>query len=274
MKLGVRVHDFGKSTAGKLALETQKMGFSCVQLVLNKAIKGESGEAGTLTKEKAVRIARIFNDRGVSIAMLGAYFNPVHSNPDKIRASILKFKEHLKYARYFNSLYVGTETGSYNDDEWTFNPINLTDEAYIRVRNVIADLLAAAKESNSFVVIEGSCGHVINNPEKLKKLHDEVDNGYMKITVDICNYLNIDNYRNQKEIFDKCIELFREQIVIFHLKDFIIENEALKNVGLGQGLMDFGYMIPKIKKLCPNAYCIFEEVKPEDMETSLKFIKG
>lgn len=272
MKLGVRVHDFGKSTSSKLAIKTQKMGFCCVQLVLNKALEGESGEAGTLSKEKAMGIAKIFNDRGISIAMLGAYFNPVHSNPDKVQASVLKFKEHLKYARNFNSIYVGTETGSYNDDEWTFNPTNVTEEAYNRVRNVIADLLATAKEYNSYIVIEGAYGHVINNPERLKRLYDEVDNGQLKITVDIYNYLNIDNYKNQKEIFNECIELFGEQIVIFHLKDFIIENEALKNVGLGQGLMDYSYFLPRINKYCPDAYCIFEEVKPEDMEQSLGYI--
>ena len=46
MKIGVRVHDFGKSNAETLAKKAKEVGFEAVQLVLNKAIEGESEEIG------------------------------------------------------------------------------------------------------------------------------------------------------------------------------------------------------------------------------------
>jgi hypothetical protein len=38
--------------------------------------------------------------------------------------------------------------------------------------------------------------------------------------------------------------------------------------------MNYDYMIPKIKKYCPNSYLIFEGSKPEDMKFSYDFIKN
>ena len=68
-------------------------------------------------------------EQGLEIFMLGAYFNPVHSNKELVRTNVEYFKEHLKYANELNCRYVGTETGSYNDDKWTYHPQNRTEEA-------------------------------------------------------------------------------------------------------------------------------------------------
>ena len=38
MKIGVRVHDFGKSTPENLAKQAKEMGFDCVQLVYISSI--------------------------------------------------------------------------------------------------------------------------------------------------------------------------------------------------------------------------------------------
>ncbi|HIT43405.1 TPA: sugar phosphate isomerase/epimerase, partial [Candidatus Avacholeplasma faecigallinarum] len=94
MKIGVRVHDFGKSNPEQLAKEAKKVGFDCVQLVLNKAIENETGLPGTLSKEKANSIYEAFAKENIEIAMLGAYFNPVHSNKELVKTNIAKFEEH------------------------------------------------------------------------------------------------------------------------------------------------------------------------------------
>ena len=41
-------------------------------------------------------------------------------------------------------------------------------------------------------------------------------------------FLAFENYKNYKEIFEECLSLFKGKIVIFHLKDFIVENDSLK----------------------------------------------
>ena len=70
------------------------------------------------------------------------------------------------------------------------------------------------------------------------------------------------------------MELFKGRIVIFHLKDFIIQDGALKQTCIGKGIIDYDYLIKKIKENAPDAYLIFEGSKPEDMEYSFKFVKS
>ena len=273
MKIGVRVHDFGKSDAKRLAKCAKEVGFDGVQLVLNKAIEGETGLAGTLSKEKAHNFYQDFKDEGLDIVMLGAYFNPVHSDKEKVNSLILKFEEHLKYLNDFHAGYVGSETGSFNDDKWTYNPLNRTEEAFQEVKRIFAHLASVADKYNAKIALEGAFGHCMWNPKMLNRLVTEIGSGRVYYIVDIYNYLDISNYKDQEKIFDECLELFKDRIVIFHFKDFIVGEDKLVQCCIGKGIMNYDYMIPKIKQFCPNSYLIFEGSKPEDMEFSFKFIK-
>lgn len=273
MKIGVRLHDLGKSTAEDLAKKAKAIGFDGVQLVLNKAIEGETGLAGTLSKEKANYFYEAFKNEGLDIAMLGAYFNPVHSNKELVAKMVAKFKEHLIYENDFHAGYVGSETGSYNDDKWTYNPLNRLEEAFNENVRIFGELAKVAEANNAKIALEGAFGHCMYEPKALKRLVDTIGSDSIYYTVDIYNYLAMENYMNHTAIFDECLELFKDRIVIFHIKDFIIEDNALKQCCIGKGMMNFDYILPKIKQNCPNAYLIFEGSKPEDMEFSYKFIK-
>jgi len=272
MKIGVRVHDFGKSDAKTLAKKAKEVGFDGVQLVLNKAIEGESGLPGTLSKEKANEFYNAFKSEGLDIFMLGAYFNPVHSDKNKVSQLTEKFREHLKYMNDFHAGFVGSETGSFNDDKWTYNPLNRTEEAFQEVKRIFKDLANSAEEYNGKIALEGAFGHCMWEPKRLKRLVDEINSDTVYYTVDIYNYLSNENYMNHTQIFDECLELFKDRIVIFHIKDFVVEDGSIKQCCIGKGIMNFDYMLPIIKAKCPNAYLVFEGSKPEDMKFSYDFI--
>ena len=274
MKIGVRVHDFGKSNAETLAKQAKEIGFDGVQLVLNKAIDGETGLAGTLSKEKANYFYEAFKNEGLDICMLGAYFNPVHSDKNKVSSMVEKFAEHLKYQNDFHAGYVGSETGSYNDDKWTYNPLNRTEEAFEEVLRIFSHLATVAEKYDGKIALEGAYGHCMYEPKQLKRLVDAIGSDRVFYTVDIYNYLDITNYERQTEIFDECLKLFGGKIVIYHLKDFIVQDGKLVQCCIGKGMMNYDYILPKIKKYSPNAYLVFEGSKPEDMEFSYKFIQN
>ena len=274
MKIGVRVHDFGKSNAETLAKQAKAVGFDGVQFVINKAIEGESGKAGTLNDEKVKAFADAFHNEGLDIVMLGAYFNPVHSNKQLVSDNIAKFKEHLAYENKFGARFVGTETGSFNDDKWTYNPLNRTEEAYQEVLRIFKDLAKCAEDNNANMAIEGAFGHCMFEPKALNRLVSEINSKNVYYIVDIYNYLAISNYENYKEILEECFKLFKGRSVIFHLKDFIIEDGALKQCAIGKGLLDYDYLLKRMKEEAPDAYLIFEGSKPEDMEFSYNFVKN
>lgn len=116
MTICIRPHDVGKASAGELGKAVKALGFDGVQLAIAKAIKDQNGSPETLTDEVCAEIRKGFNENGISIPVLGAYFNPVHSNKAKVKAGQEKFADHLKKASLFGAKFVASETGSYNDE--------------------------------------------------------------------------------------------------------------------------------------------------------------
>lgn len=274
MKIIVRLHDLGKSDENTLAKRAKDLGFDGIQLAINKAIEGETAQPQDLPEQRVNEIANAFLQEGLEIPMIGSYFNPVHSNKELVEKNIVKFKHHLSFADKFKADYIGSETGSFNDDKWTYNPKNRTEEAYETVKAVFSELLDYAKEVNSNIALEGADGHCMYCPKQLNRLLRDIDNGHLFITVDVYNYLNTENYSKeyQHQVIDECIDLFKDKIRNIHLKDFTMNEKPLALVGLGEGLMDLEYIIHKVYTNVPQANLIFEGVPKDKMESSLAYI--
>lgn len=274
MKILIRPHDIGKGSAAWLGEKAHEWGFDGVQLAIAKAVEGQSGNPGTLTKELVSEIRSGFNSHGVEIPLLGAYFNPVHSNKEKVRAGAEKYADHLRHASEFGSSFVASETGSYNDDKWTYNPRNQTEEAFQEVREIFAPMPEIARKAGVLMALEGAWGHCMYKPEVLKRLADEIDPGQenFRFIVDIYNYLHIGNHEERAKIFETCLRLFKGKICGFHLKDYVLNGDELEIAPLGKGLMGWSDFLPVIKAECPDSYLIFEGVK--DVPSSLEFVRG
>lgn len=273
MKIGIRAHDLFKGSDEDLFKNLHDAGFKYAQLVTYKAIVGDDS---IMTLAKAKRIKELSEKYDVKVAMLGAYFNPVHSNKTLVKSTVERFKSHLKYASDAGVKFVGSETGSYNDDKWTYNPLNRTEEGYLESFNIFKELVLFAKDYDSKLALEGAYGHVMFEPKRLYRLMNDLDKvaqDKVEIIVDLYNYLDISNHEKRYEIFDECLELFKDRIVIFHLKDYVVKDNKLVQVGLGQGLIDYNIIIPKIIKNCPNATLIFEGVVGDDIKTSKTLIE-
>lgn len=273
MKIFVRAQDLGKKDEITLAKEIKALSFDGLQLAINKAIAGET--AYDMDEGRVKAIAKAFKDQDLEIALIGSYFNPIHSNKDLVLKNINKYKEHLKYAHLFDCKYIGSETGSFNDDKWTYNPKNRTEEAYQEVKRIFNELAIYAKEVNSNLAIEGASGHCMYCPKQLKRLVDEIDNGHVFVTLDVYNFLDNEHYDKeyQHRIVDEALALMKDKIKNIHLKDFTMDKEPLLKVGLGEGMMDLPYIIAKVKENIPDANLIFEGVPKDSMELSINYIR-
>mgnify|MGYP002869369525 CR=1 FL=1 len=277
MTICIRPHDVGFASAQEIGKAVNELGFDGVQLAIAKAIKGQNGEPDTLTEDVCKEIREGFESNNVKIPVLGAYFNPVHSDKAKVKAGQAKFADHLKKASLLGAKFVASETGSYNDEPWTYNPKNQTEEAYQEVKKIFTPLAITAKESGSYVSVEGAWHHCIYCPKQMKRLLDELNapelgDGHVYTTVDIFNYLYIGNYEQRFEILDEALSLLKDKIACFHIKDFKVENGELVEVALGKGIMGWDKMIEKIQKVIPEPIVIFEGV-PEK-ERSLQYFKS
>lgn len=273
MKLGIRAHDLGKNTPKNFAQSVSDANLQAIQLVLPKTIHTESTDTPHILNDTLIEeVSRELQARNIEVAMLGAYFNPIHSDKEKVKNAIDNFKFHLQNAKKFNTNLVGTETGSYNDDQWTYHELNNSEEAFNEVKHVFEQLLPIAQAENAYLTIEPAYHHVITTPKRLKRLLDELAHENIRVIFDLYNLLYIGNYEQQYQLIDEMIELFPDKISIVHAKDFIVQDGELKQVAPGKGLLDYPYLLKKLQMLEIEPTIIFEGVTGEDIEFSRQFL--
>ena len=273
MKIAFRTHDLGVKGLENAIQKANSCGISAVQLVAYKFMDDVKYAPGALNEVNSAAIGSTLKKAGISVPLIGAYFNPVHSNKEKVASCKAVFKDYLKYCHNLGCNVVGSETGSFNDDKWTYNPLNRTEEALQTVISTFKELAAYAKTCGAFVGMEGAAGHVCWNVATLKRAIDEIAADNIKVIFDIYNYLDASNYQNYLEILDEGLKTFNN-IVVFHIKDCVFEDGKLKQVAPGKGMFDFDKILSKIKAYDKDAYLVLEGTTGDDIIPCIKFIEN
>lgn len=274
MQIAFRTHDLGVKGLNAAIEKMNDCGISAVQLVAYKFMDEIKYAPGGLTEENAIHIGKTLKENGIDVGLIGAYFNPVHSNKEKVARCKEVFKEYLKYSHLLGCPVVGSETGSFNDDKWTYNPLNRTEEALNVVIDTFRELAEYAKSVGAYVGMEGAAGHVCYDVKTLKRAIDGIAADNVKVIFDIYNYLDASNYQNYLEILDEGLKTFAGNILVFHIKDCVFEEGKLKQVAPGKGMFDFNRILGKIKAYDQDAILVLEGTTGEDIVPCTEFIKG
>lgn len=272
MKIAFRTHDLGVKGLENAVQKCENCGISAVQLVAYKFLDDVKYVPGGLKKERAEEIGKALKAAKIYVPLIGAYFNPVHSDKEKVANCKAIFKDYLKYSALLGCNIVGSETGSFNDDKWTYNPLNRTEEALETVIKTFKELALYAKEVGAYVGMEGAAGHVCYDVATLKRAVDGVNEDNVKVIFDIYNYLDASNYKNYLEILDEGLKTFAGKIVVFHVKDCVFEDGKLKQVAPGRGMFDFNKLLGKIKDYDKDAVLVLEGTAGDDILPCIDFI--
>lgn len=272
MKLMIRAHDLSVKGAENINKKLCELSLDGVQLVVYKSIEGVAYSQGQLTNEQAKEISKAIKQNGKDIALIGAYFNPVHPNTAKIDNGIAVFKDYLSLAKNLGCDYVGSETGSYNGDPWIYHPMNHSDEALDRVVDTFSSLAQFAELYGVNIAMEGAFGHVCHTPQRLYEAVKRIGKPNIKFIFDLYNYLDISNVDSAYDILDSGIELLGDRILLFHIKDFIIEDNKLKQCGVGKGVLDFDRILNTIYNHNKNAILVLEGTVGDDLPYSVSLL--
>lgn len=222
-------------------------GFQSIQLALAKALDGLCTDTGCYSPGLARHVREAFARRGVSIAVLGCYINPIDPDPASRRQQMDRFKEHLRFARDFGCSVVATETGSRNAD-WSQHPDNASDAALAELTDQVGELVAVAEKAGVFVCIEGVTRHVVSTPARMKKVLDAINSPQLQVLFDPVNLLNRENHGRQAAIMDEAFALFGDRIQIIHAKDFTAGDGELKPALLGEGALRLDHLLSHLKR--------------------------
>ena len=273
MKLMIRAHDVGVKGEKEVALAVRNANLDGVQLVAYKCTTDIKYEKSAITPSRATEIGRAFTHEGLEIPLIGAYFNPVHPNGEKIERGIAVFKDYLDVAKDIGCDTVGSETGSYNGDPWIYHPMNHSEEALDRVVKTFSLLAEHASERGVNIGMEGAFGHVCHTPERLLEAVNRIGKDNIRIIFDLYNYLDISNVDEAYYILDRGLSLFGDRILLFHIKDFIVCEGKLVQCGVGKGDLDYDRILGKIYAHNKNAILVLEGTTGDDIEYAVSFLR-
>ena len=121
--------------------------------------------------------------------------------------------------------------------------------------------------------MEGAFGHVCHTPERLFETVERIGRPNIRFIFDLYNYLDISNVDSAYEILNRGLSLFGDRILLFHIKDFVIENGRLKQCGVGKGVLDYDRILGAIYAHNKNAILVLEGTVGEDLPFAVSYLK-
>ena len=273
MQLCIRAHDLGVKGTEAILQRLDQLHIDGVQMVCYKAYDDIAYQPGAITAQKAAAIGQAFAEADRMIPLVGAYFNPVHADQEKVERCFAVFADYLRHCNAMGCKYVGSETGSYSNDPWVYHPQNRTQEAVEATAAVFSRLCDIAAEHGSMVAVEGAAGHVCHNVATLQKARRLIGKP-TKVIFDLFNYLDADNQFDYLSILEEGLETFAGEILLFHMKDCRLQaGSDPQQVPLGTGDLDMEAILRRIKAYDENAVLTLEGTTGEHISHAVATIK-
>lgn len=279
IRIGVRAHDFGTHTAAESAARIAPSGARCIQLALSKALSGNPPTAADLGSGGSAAVAAAYRERGIGIAVLGCYINPVHPDPQAREFSLQRFESHLRSAADFGCAIVGTETGSRNAD-CSFHPETDSEETFRDLVTSVRRLADCAEvQGNVFVGVEAvSSVHTVGTAAAMERLLAEVGSAALGVIFDPTNLTPPSGHRSQDEFLDECISRFGSRIVAVHAKDYRIVDgccgpQKSPSLRPGTGVSDWTGIFRRLRRIgLTDLPVLIEDTNPQDAPEAIAYL--
>jgi len=281
LQIGLRAHDYGTNVSPeKLADALVPYKPASIQLALAKALTGVPGPGG-ITPGYARRVGKIFEERNISIAVLGCYINPVHPDTAVREKQLRRFEEHLRHARDFGCPIVGTETGSCNGD-CSFHPDTEKQETFDLFCHSLERLVKTAEKCGSITAIEAVADqHVVSSIEKMQTVMRRLASPCLKVIYDPVNLIpnaglrENSSFQSQKDFFTEAFTAFGDEIAAIHAKDFRMEaNEKIGTLPAGTGELDYPALLSLIAERKPGIDILLENSSPDTGKQAIAFLRS
>ncbi|MGX7419138.1 sugar phosphate isomerase/epimerase family protein [Carnobacterium gallinarum] len=273
LNIAVRGHDIGTvKTIEELAERVKQTGIQSIQLALGISFPNVPSEKQNVTPGMGNYFCKKLAEKDVQVGVLSCYVNLIHPDLAERQRLLAKFDGYLKVARDFGAGIVATETGGvYPDIRYTTE--NFTEQAFLEVVQSVEYMTECAANYGLLVGIEPGLNHPIYSVAKTAELIQAVDSKNLGIILDPTNLITNDTYLEQIELIEEAFASFGDKIIAIHLKDFIIEDNQLKIVPVGTGIMNIAAFVKILLREKPYIHVILEETSEAYMISARKHVE-
>ncbi|MFV0395018.1 MAG: sugar phosphate isomerase/epimerase family protein [Coprobacillaceae bacterium] len=262
----IRGHDLETHTVEQFDELNKLYGITGYQLALKKSFDINS-KVITDTDIESIDKSVFINTR-----ILGAYFNPAHPDDNEVSVGIENFVFNMKLADRYGIKHVATETGSVLGSPWDYHPNNHLPITISEVTNVFKEISKRSNGIDVNIAIEPAYHHVIKDLDTLIEFTKNVNDPRIVYVLDLYNLLNAKTYQDYKLILAEFLNAVGEKIKIFHLKDFVVIDDRVKQVDIGEGIVDFEYVLKEINNVVEEPLFVLEGTVESKMANAISKI--
>lgn len=273
LNLGMRLHDAPQMPLEERLEYIRKQGFGCAHVALGRVLPEGDFTDGALTPGMAMEMKRLFREKEIDFAVLGCYLNLATPDQQELVRTRKRYEAHIRFAAQAGCGVVGTETGAPNTT-YTFVPECHTEESLELFIKNFRPVVEYAEKMGVLIAIEPVFVHIVNTPERARRVLDEIASPNLRIIFDPVNLLDISNYEDRGKIIHEALELLGDEIAVLHMKDFNVDDGKLVGCAAGNGLMDYREILAFMKEKKPYIHATLEETVPENALETAEFIRN
>ena len=260
----------------------KELGFEAVQLAFSSVsecgfeVSDHIEIPESVSDEAVAAILAASEKHGIDICAVNGTFNMAHFDPAVREEGIRRFDGFLRAVKSLGCPMATLCSGSRSEKGlWTYSPDTVKPDAWDDMFDTMKKAVAIAEKYGIVLAIETEAANVISTPERARKVMDDIGSDNLKMILDCANLFHAGEAHpeNVRPAIAKAAEYFGKDIVIAHGKD-IKESDGIDFCGTGFGIVDFPYMIEKLKKCGFEGDMMLHGIYSEDdMPGCLEFMK-
>ena len=269
LKVGARVHDYGRDVPEVLFERIAADGFEAVMLAFQKAITGINSYFD-VTDELIERTKQALHANNIAVQTLGVYMELGMVDEAARQEAVKNFIQGMKIAKKMGVPKVATETTPMHKQ-----PGVTREAAYKQLLKSMEEILPEAEKLGILVCVESVFYHTLNTPELARELMDTMQSDNLKITFDAVNLLDADHVATQHQLWDQTFELLGDAIEVVHMKGVTFDAEGnFHKASFEDSVVDYPYVFNKLKGLHKELHVIREEVDTPHAKQEVTFLKN
>ncbi len=186
---------------------------------------------------------RVCETLGLIIGEVGAWCNPLSSDPAERVRNIARCREQLQFAEHIGARCCVNILGSEGAETWDGPHIgNLAENAVKRAAESIHTILDGITLNRTRYTLEPMPWMVPDSPEQYAELLETVNDERFAVHMDIVNMIySPRDYFFNRALIDRAFDLLKGKIRACHVKDIKLENKLtlhLSEVPCSGGILD------------------------------------
>lgn len=211
---------------------------------------------------------RVMKKHDVKIAEVGAWCNPLSTDPAEAKKNIAYMKERLRLAEELEANTCVNIIGSKNVHWCGACKEGYSKEFFDEAVAVSREIIDVVNPKHTKLSFEMMPFYFLDGPEEYLNFLAAVDREAAGVHLDLCNSINQPRrYYANTQFIHETFGLLRDKIVTLHLKDIrMLEEELtvkLEEVLLGTGNIDYVTLMEEIATLPEDTPAILEHLETE-----------